>query len=98
MLKFSEWIKIKEVASQGILGSTQNILGAIGNDNDPSISKMVAAAVDNKDPKNIKAAGDQAANKLRINGKKSALKGQYADALKKAAEAEKINNITANIK
>lgn len=87
-------------AAPGVLGAAQNILGAIGSNNDPAVSKMVASIVDDKsgDPKKIKMGGVKAANSLRDKGKKAAMTGRYADALDAASEAGRIDKITNSIK
>jgi hypothetical protein len=98
-MKFSEWMAIRE-ETQGVLGTTRNILGAIGTNKDPAVSKMIASIVDDKsgDPKKIRMGGVKAATSLRDRGKKAAMSGKFADALDAAAEASKIDKITSTIK
>lgn len=109
MKKFTEWMKIRELATTapsaggmtpGMTGLATGIKSAMGNKTDPAINKFVADVVGDKtgNPRNMLQKGTKMAELLRRKATQSAQQGDYTGAFKNATDAAKMQQIAASIK
>lgn len=101
MIKFSEWIKIKEqTAAPNMAGAAAGINTITGGKPDATISKFVSDIVGDKtgSPKNMKQKGLRISQMLRQQATQDAQRGDYSNAFKKAADAAKMTQVAATIK
>lgn len=102
MIKFNEWIKLKELdmASGPMTGMIGAIKTATGGKPDPTISKFVSDIVGDKtgNPKSMATKGTRMAQVLRQQATKDAQKGDYVGAFKKATDAAKMTQVVSGVK
>lgn len=95
-MRFKEWILTREAMVSN--PAVAKVIGSGGND--PAISKMVQDIVGDKsgNPQQVKMKGKKISDGLRAGAVQDAKQGKFANALDKAAQAGKIQQITNAIK